>query len=190
MSHEIAIIGSDVTSKATDEIAMSSARLTTALIPDDGNAVQIFESGAKGNELQQVGDHLHVDALTTRRLDEIQQLHVLLERERDVHVVNALTPHDFGGFLEAAKQRQASITEMIAASPVVDETDNLVAQLAMFEHLVSHHPTELACPGDQDPPKADPCNPSPLQCFPHQLARQIAERDVEDEEDAPTPLPM
>ena len=133
---------------------------------DDGNAVQIFESGAKGNELQQVGDHLHVDALSARRLDEIQQLHVLLERQRDVQVVDALTPHDLGGFLEAAEQRQAAIAEMIAASPVVDETDNLVAQLAMFEHLVSHHATELACAGDQDSPKADPCNPSPLAALP------------------------
>ena len=74
---------------------------------------------------------------------------------------------------------------MIAAGLVVDEADQLIAKLAMFEDAVGHHAAEIAGAGDQDAAQPDARQPPPLQRFADELARQIAERDVADEEDAP-----
>ena len=76
---------------------------------------------------------------------------------------------------------------MIAAGAIVDEADDLVAELAMLEDLVGDHAAQLAGAGNQDAAQADARGPAPLERFAHELARQVAERDVEDEEDAPRP---
>ena len=74
---------------------------------------------------------------------------------------------------------------MIAAGLVVHEADQLVAQLAMLKHAVGDDPPQLAGTGNQDPPQADTRQPAPLQGFADELARQVAERDVADQEQAP-----
>ena len=77
---------------------------------------------------------------------------------------------------------------MIAARAIVDEADDLIAELAMLEHLVRDHAAKLAGAGNQDAPQPDAGGPAPLERFAHELARQVAERDVEQQEDAPDRL--
>ena len=58
---------------------------------DDRDAVEILEPRAQRDELQQVGHDLDVDAFAARRLDQVEQLHVLFERQRDVQVIDAFS---------------------------------------------------------------------------------------------------
>ena len=133
--------GTAITLSATAEIAMSSTRLMKALSAlqrhvvevDDRHAVEILEPRAQRDELQQVGHDLDVDALAAGRLDEVEQLHVLFERQRDVEVVDLLAGDDLGGLGERAEQRQPAVAEVIAAGAIVDEADDLVAELAVLE---------------------------------------------------------
>ena len=87
--------------------------------------------------------------------------------------------------LERAEQRQSAIAEVIAAGAIVDEADDLIAELAVLEDLVGDHAAEIAGAGDQDAAQADAGDPAPLERLADELARQVAERDVADEEDAP-----
>ena len=143
---------------------------------DDRNAVEILEPGAQRDDLQQVGHDLDVDDLAVGALDERQHLHVLFERQRDVELIDALALQDLAGLGERAEQRQAAIAEMIAAGAVVDEADDLVAELAVLEHLVGDQPPELARAGDQHPLEADAGAPAALERLAHQLARGVGER--------------
>ncbi len=66
----------------TTEMAMSRARLMKALKPCSGtsltlmtgHAVEVLEAGAQGDELQQVGHHLDVDALAAGAFDQVEHL--------------------------------------------------------------------------------------------------------------------
>ena len=172
---------------------MSSARLIDrahalqrhVVEVDHRHAVEVFESRAKRNELQQVRHDLHVDAFPARRLDEVEQLHVLLERQCDVEVVDLLVGDDVGGVAERAEQGQPAIAEVIAARLVVDEAHDLVTELAMLEDAIRDDAAEIAGARDQDLSQPDARQPSPFQRFANELARQVAERDVGDEEEAP-----
>ena len=77
---------------------------------------------------------------------------------------------------------------MIAAGLVVDEADDLVAELAVLEDAIGDDAAEVARAGDQDAAQPDARQPAPFERFADELARQIAERDVDDEEDAPDEL--
>ena len=102
-------------------------------------------------------------------------------------MIDLLALHDVGRLAQPAEQRQPAIAEVIAAGAIVDEADDLVAELAMLEDLVGDHPPEVARAGDENAPQPDAGGPAPLERLAHQLARQIAERDVEDQEDGPHP---
>jgi hypothetical protein len=54
---------------------------------------------------------------------------------------------------------------MIAAGLVVDEADDLIAQLAMLEDAIGDDAAEIAGAGDQDPAQADARQPAPLERF-------------------------
>ena len=110
---------------------------------------------------------------------------MLFERQRHVEVVDLLVGDDVRRIAERAQQRQPAIAEMIAAGLVVDEADHLIAQLAMFENAIRDHAAEIAGAGDQDAAQPDARQPAPFERFANELARQIPERDVADEEDAP-----
>ena len=90
---------------------------------DDRHAVEIFEARAQREELHEVGHDLDVDHLAARALDEVEHLHVLVERQRHVQVVDVLLADDLGRIGERAEQRQAAIAEVIAARAIVDEAD-------------------------------------------------------------------
>ncbi len=64
---------------------------------DDRHAVEVLEPGAQRDELQQVGDDVHVDAFAVRRFDEAEHLDVLLERQRHVEVIDLLLADDLVG---------------------------------------------------------------------------------------------
>ena len=106
---------------------------------DDRQAVEVLEPGAQRDELQQVGHDLDVDALAAGDLHQVEQLGVLLERQRHVEVIDALALGDVADLGQRAEQRQAAIADVIAAGAVVDEADHLVAELAMLEDAVGDH---------------------------------------------------
>jgi hypothetical protein len=72
---------------------------------DDGEAVQVLEARAQRDELQEIGNHFDVDALAARDLDQIEQLRVLLERQRDVEVIDLLALRDLADFGQGPEQR-------------------------------------------------------------------------------------
>ena len=152
---------------------------------DDGDAVEIFEPRAKGEELHEVGHDLHVHHLAARALDEVEHLHVLVERQRHVQMVDVLLADDLRRIGERAEQRQAAIAEVIAAGAIVDEADDLIAELAVLENLLGDDAAELAGAGNQNALEADARLPAPLEHLAHELARAERERDVDDEEQAP-----
>ena len=88
---------------------------------------------------------------------------MLVERQRDVELVDPLALGDLAGLGERAEQRQAAVAEVIAAGAVVDEPDDLEAQLAVLEDLVGDQPAEVAGAGDQDALEADAGAPAALE---------------------------
>ena len=155
---------------------------------DDRDAVEILEPRPERDDLQQIGHHLHVDALPARRFDQLEHLHVLFGRQRDVKVIDSLARRDLGRLADRAEQRQSAVAEMIARRPVVDEADDLIPELAMLQNLVGDQTPELAGARDENALEADAGAPASLQNFSDELARGIGERHVEDEEDRPDGL--
>ena len=93
----------------------------------------------------------------------MHHLPVLLERQRDVKVVDPLALHQFGGLLQRAEQRQSPVAQVISARAVVHEADDLEAHLAVLENPVRHEAPQLAGARDQDALQADPGAPAALQ---------------------------
>ena len=122
---------------------------------DDRNAVEIFEARAQREELHQVGHDLDVDHLAARALDQVEHLHVLVERQRHIQVIDVLLPDDLGRVGQRAEQRQAAIAEVIAAGAIVDEADDLIAELAVLKDLLGDDAAEVAGAGNQDALQAD-----------------------------------
>ena len=71
---------------------------------------------------------------------------------------------------------------------VVEEADDLEAELAVLEDLVGDDPPEVAGAGDQHPLEADARAPAALERFADELARGVGEGDVQDEEEQPDKL--
>ena len=134
------------------------------------------------------GHHLHVHHLAARALDQIEHLDVLFERQRHVQMIDVLLLHDFSGVGQRAEQRQAAIPEVIAAGAIVHEAHHLIAELTMLQDLLRHHPAQVAGAGNEDALVADARLPTPLQHFPHELARAERQRDVEHQEQPPDDL--
>ena len=90
--------------------------------------------------------------------------------------------------VERAEQRQAAIADVIAAGAIVEEADDLEAELAVLEDLVGDQPPEVAGAGNQHALEADARPPAALERFAHELARGVREDDVEDQEQRPDRL--
>ena len=71
---------------------------------------------------------------------------------------------------------------------IVEEADNLEAQLAVLEDLVGDDPPEVAGAGDQHALQADARAPAAFEGFAHELARGVREGHVQDQEEQPDPL--
>ena len=70
---------------------------------DDRQAVEILEPRAQGDELQQIGHDLDVDELAAGDVHQVEQLGVLLERQRDVEMIDALALGDLGDLRRACR---------------------------------------------------------------------------------------
>ena len=112
---------------------------------------------------------MQVHALAVGDFDQAQHLHVLFERQRDVEVIDPLAAQDLVGIAERAEQRQAAVADVIARA-IVDEAEQLEAELAMIEHLVRNHPAEVAGAGNQHPLEPDAGLPPPLERLANELA--------------------
>ena len=162
----------DVDAPLEDAVEAAQRHVVEA---DDRDAVEVLEPRAQRDELQQVGHDVDVDAFAVGGLDEAEHLHVLVERQRDVEVVDVLAADDLVGVGERAEQRQAAVADVIAGRAIVDEADQLEAELAVLEHLVGDHAPEIAGAGDQHALEADAGLPAPLERFADELARRVGE---------------
>src|SRR5688572_19089978 len=155
---------------------------------DDRQAVKVLEPRPQGDELQQVRDDLDVDELAAGDLHQVEQPRVLLERERHVEMIDALALRDVGNFVERAEQREPAVADVVAAGPIVEKTDHLVAELAVLEDPIGDHPAQIAGAGDEDALEADAGAPAPFEQLTHALPGRVGEQHVQDEEKAPDQL--
>src|SRR5688500_3423134 len=78
---------------------------------------------------------------------------------------------------------------MIAgACAIIDESDDLIAEFAVFEDLVRDQTSQLARSRDENPLETDACAPPPFEYLAHQLARRERQDDVEHQEQPPDQL--
>ena len=115
-------------------------------------------------------------------LEQLQHAQVLLGRQRDIQVVDSLAHGDLARLVERPEQRQPAVTEQIAPGAVVDESDDVVAELAVFENLVGHQSPEFPRAGDQDALQPDARSPAALQQLAYDLSRREREHHVDYEE--------
>ena len=155
---------------------------------DDRYAVEVFQPRAQRDELQQVGDDVDLNRLAVGRLDDAEHFDVLFERERDVDVIDGFLADDLVRLSQRAEERQAAIPDVIAIGAVVQKPDDLEAQLAVFQDLVGDQLSQVAGTGNEHALEADACLPSPLERFPHELARGVRKHDVEQQVQRPNDL--
>ena len=134
---------------------------------DNRQTIQVFEPRPQGDELQEIRHDLDVDALAAGDVHQIEQLGMLFEGEGDVQVVHALPLDDVGDLGQRPEERQASIADVVAAGPVVHESDHLISQLTVLQDAVGYHAAQIAGAGDQDAFKPDPGTPATLEELPH-----------------------
>ena len=178
---------------ASSDSTMSSAALDPGVEAlqrhvvhvDDRQPVEVLEAGAQRDELQEVGHHLDVDVLAAGDLHQLEQLRVLLDRQRDVEVIDALGVGHLGDIGQLAEQRQPAIAEVIAAGAIVDEADDLVAELAVLQHAVGQHAAEIAGAGNQNALQPDAGAPPALEQLADRLARRVGEDDGQHRGTAP-----
>ena len=152
---------------------------------DDGNAVEIFEARAQRQKLHQIRHDLDVDHLAARAFDQVEHLHVLVERQRHIEVVDVLLSDDLGRVRQRAEQRQTAIAQVIAAGTIVDEANHLVAELSVLKDFLGHDPAQIAGARNQNALQPEPGFPAAFEQFAHELARAERQRDVDDQEHRP-----
>src|ERR1043166_4153167 len=109
---------------------------------------------------------------------------MLLGRERDIQVVDLLARRDLCRLFKRAEHRQTAVAEVIARA-IVDEADDLIAKLAVFDDLVGDDAAKLARAGDENAPQPEPRLPATLEHFAHDLPQRERQPDVEDDEQRP-----
>ncbi len=92
---------------------------------------------------------------------------------------------DLAAFGQRAEQRQPAVADVVAGGAVVEEADDLEAELAVLEHLVGDQPAEIAGAGNQHALEADARAPAALERLAHELARGVGEDDVDGQEQQP-----
>jgi hypothetical protein len=83
---------------------------------------------------------------------------VLFRWKGHVQVIDRFLDGDLGGIIERAEERESPVAEMVAASFVVDEPDNLIPSSRVFENLVRRR----ACPGRRTP-RSESLRPIPAR---------------------------
>ena len=131
---------------------------------------------------------MHFDRFAVRGFDDAEHFDVLLEGKSDVDVIDVFLPDDLVRFRERAEQRQTAVADVVAGRAIVEEADDLEAELAVLEHLVRDELAEIARPRDQHALQSDARLPSPLERFADELARGIGEDDVDQQVEGPDEL--
>ncbi len=103
-------------------------------------------------------------------------------------MIDLLAANDLVGFRQRAQERKAAITDVIACRPVVHEADHLEAELPVLQDLVGNHASEVPGAGNQHALQADAGLPAALECLADDLAREIGQRHVDEDEQAPHAL--
>ena len=153
---------------------------------DDRQAVQILEPGAERDELQQVRHDVDVDALAAGELHDAQHLHVLVDGQRDVDLVDLFLRGNLRDLVDGAEHRQAAVADRVGRRrAVVDEAREPEPHLAVLDDPVRDHPAEVAAAHDEDAPESDARAPAPPQQPAHDLPREEREHHVQTEEDHP-----
>ena len=156
---------------------------------DDRQPVEILEPRAQRDELQDVGHHLDVDELAAGDLHQVEQLGVLLERQRDIQVIDPFALCDLDDLGERAEQRQSAVADVIAAGAIVDEADHLIAR-ARGAAACGRRP----CGRDRPAPamrmrfRPIPARQRRSSSFAHGFARRVGEHPRQREEQAPDDL--
>ena len=77
---------------------------------------------------------------------------------------------DIANLGQRTQQRQPAVADVIAAGPIVNEADDLVAELAMLQDTVGNHASEIARARDENSLEADTGAPPALEQLAHALA--------------------
>ena len=77
---------------------------------------------------------------------------------------------------------------MVAARTVVEEPDDLQAEVPVFEDSVGQQAPEFTRAGDEHPLEADARSPAALEELAHEFARAEGEQDVDCEKQRPHEL--
>jgi hypothetical protein len=85
-------------------------------------------------------------------------------------MIDALALRNIADLGQRAEQRQPAVPDVIAASAIVNETDDLVAKLAMLQDTIGNHASEIACARDENSLEADTGAPPALEQLAHGLA--------------------
>ncbi len=129
---------------------------------------------------------MDVDELARRELHDAEHLHVLLDRQRDVDLVDPLAGGDLRQLLHGAEKRQAAITDGVGrAGTVVHESNQDKTELRVLEDAIGHHAAELADADDQHALETDATTPPVLQQVADDLARRVREDDGQADEERP-----
>src|SRR5262245_44665940 len=113
---------------------------------------------------------------------------MLVERQGDVQVIDPLPLRDIADFGERAEERKTAIPDVIAARPIVHETDDLISELAMLQDSIRDHPSKIPRAGNQDSLETDAGAPPMLEQGAHQPTRTVREQHVAGQEHSPDEL--
>ncbi len=178
----------------TDESATSTSRLMTLLKPRSGTSlmpmmrqpVEILETGAQRDELQQVRNDVHVEALAAGEFHDAEHLEVFVERQRDVDVVDALAAADVRRIGDGAEHRQAAIADGVGRRRGSSTKPMSLKPSSPWSRMRSATMRPRSPDADdQHVLQADAGPPAPAQQIAHDLARRVSERDGEAQEEQP-----
>ena len=102
---------------------------------DHRRAVDVLQRGLDGGVLEDVGHQLDLDALAGHEVEELEDLLVRLQRQREEDLIDALRRQYLFRLLRGAEHGHAADHRALLAGIVIQEADHLEAHLAVSEDL-------------------------------------------------------
>ena len=69
---------------------------------------------------------------------------MLVERQRDIQMVDPFALRDLADLAERAEQRQAAVADVVTPRAVVHESDDLVTQFPVLQDAVRHEAAKVS----------------------------------------------